>query len=113
MANYKLTEAAKKDLREISAYTKKTWGVNQEKAYRESIRAALMVIANHPEIGLKREELAEGLRSFSVGRHIAYYLERSGTIVEVARILHPAMDKEKTMSNQIPKTAEPEMKVQR
>jgi toxin ParE1/3/4 len=112
MANYKLTEAAKKDLRGISAYTKKTWGVNQEKAYRESIRAALMVIANHPEIGLKREELAEGLRSFSVGRHIAYYLERSGTI-EVARILHSAMDKEKAMLSQIPKPAKSEMKVQK
>jgi toxin ParE1/3/4 len=96
MANYKLTEAAKTDFRGISAYTKKTWGANQEKAYRETMRAALRVIANNPEIGLKREELAEGLRSFSVGRHIAYYLER-GDSIEVARILHPAMDKEKAM----------------
>ena len=38
MANYKLTEAAKKDLRGISTYTKQTWGKKQEKAYRETIR---------------------------------------------------------------------------
>jgi plasmid stabilization system protein ParE len=50
MANYKLTGTAKKDLRGISAYTKKTWGADQEKAYRETIRAALRVIAKNPEI---------------------------------------------------------------
>jgi len=96
MANYKLTEAAKKDLRGISTYTKQTWGKKQENAYRETIRAVLRVIAKNPEIGLKREELTEGLRSFPVGHHIAYYVERRGNI-EVARILHPAMDTEKAM----------------
>ena len=96
MPNYKLTDAAKKDLRGISTYTKITWGKQQEKAYREIIRAALGVIAKNPKIGLKREELTEGLRSFPVGHHIAYYVERKGEI-EVVRILHPAMDTEKAM----------------
>lgn len=96
MPNYKLAEAAKKDLRGISTYTKNTWGKKQEKAYREIIRAALGGIAKNPEIGLKREELMKGLRSFPVGHHIAYYVERRGKI-EIARILHPAMDSEKAM----------------
>ena len=98
MPNYKLPEAAKKDLREISTYTKKTWGKKQEKVYREIIRTALRVIAKNPEIGLKREELTDGLRSFPVGHHIAYYVKRRDEI-EVARILHPAMDTEKTMKS--------------
>ena len=96
MPNYKLTEAAKKDLRGISAYTRKTWGNKQEKAYRETIRASLRLIAETPKIGLKRDELAEGLRSFPVGNHIAYYVEGKDKIV-VARILHPAMDREEAM----------------
>ncbi|MGA9478456.1 MAG: type II toxin-antitoxin system RelE/ParE family toxin [Desulfobacterales bacterium] len=96
MPDYKLTEAAKKDLLGISTYTKKTWGKEQEKAYRETIRVALRVIAKIPEIGQKRDELTEGLRSFPVGHHIAYYVERRDAI-EVARILHPAMDREKAM----------------
>jgi len=96
MPNYKLTEAAKKDLRGISTYTRKTWGNKQEKAYREIIRAALGAIAKNPEIGLKREELIEGLRSFPIGHHIAYYVERKDNIA-VVRILHPAMDSEKAM----------------
>jgi len=98
MPNFKLTEAAKKDLRGISTYTTKTWGKEQEKAYRETLRAALRIIAKNPEIGLKREELAEGLRSFPVGQHIAYYVERRGGI-EVARILHPSMDKERVFNS--------------
>ena len=96
MPDYKLTDAAKKDLRGISAYTKKTWGKEQEKAYREILRAALRVIAKAPKIGHKRDELAECLRSFPVGNHIAYYVEK-GDGIEVARILHPAMDREKAM----------------
>ena len=97
MPDYKLTEAAKKDLRGISAYTKKTWGREQEKAYSEAIRAAaLRVIAKTPKIGQKRDELTEGLRSFPVAHHIAYYVEK-GDGIEVARILHPAMDREKAM----------------
>lgn len=96
MPDYKLTQAAQNDLREISAYTKKTWGKEQDKAYREIIRAALRLIAETPEIGQKRNELTEGLRSFPVGHHIAYYVEREDGIV-VARILHPAMDREQAM----------------
>ncbi len=96
MPDYKLTEAAKKDLRNISAYTKKTWGKEQEKAYREAIRAALGIIAKYPEIGQKREELTACLRSFPVGNHIAYYIEKNDEIM-VSRILHPAMDREKAM----------------
>ena len=96
MPDYKLTDAAKKDLRGISAYTKKTWGKEQEKAYREILRVALRVIAKAPKIGQKRDELAEGLRSFPVGNHIAYYVEK-GKGIEIARILHPSMDREKAM----------------
>ena len=40
------------------------YSVKQEKAYSETIRAMLRVIAQNPEIGLKGEELTEGLRSF-------------------------------------------------
>ncbi len=96
MPDYKLTDAAKKDLRGISAYTEKTWGKEQEKAYREILRAALRVIAKAPKIGQKRDELAEGLRSFPVGNHIAYYVEKE-KLIEIARILHPSMDREKAM----------------
>lgn len=96
MADYKLTEAAKKDLRQISKYTKKEWSQEQEKAYRETLRAALRVLAKTPKIGQRRDDLAEGLRSFPVSHHIAYYVEK-GKGIEVARILHPAMDRDKAM----------------
>jgi toxin ParE1/3/4 len=96
MPDYKLTDAAKKDLRGISAYTKKTWCKEKEKAYREILRAALRVIAKAPKIGQKRDELAEGLRSFPDGSHIAYYVDK-GKVIEIARILHPSMDREKAM----------------
>jgi toxin ParE1/3/4 len=96
MPDYELTDATKKDLRGVSAYTEKTWGKEQEKAYREILRAALRVIAKAPKIGQKRDELAEDLRSFPVGNHIAYYVEK-GKGIEIARILHPSIDREKAI----------------
>jgi len=35
MRNYKLTPSAKKDLREISHYTIKEWGIGQNKKYMQ------------------------------------------------------------------------------
>jgi toxin ParE1/3/4 len=96
MPDYELTDATKKDLRGVSAYTEKTWGKEQEKAYREILRAALRVIAKAPKIGQKRDELAEDLRSFPVGNHIVYYVEK-GKGIKIARILHPSMDREKAI----------------
>ena len=96
MSDYKLTEASKKDLRGISAYTKKTWGNEQEKEYREILRTTLKALAKNPKIGQTRNELAKGLLSFPMGRHIAYYVETKNGI-EVARILHSAMDQEKAL----------------
>jgi plasmid stabilization system protein ParE len=60
----------------IRASTKKTRGKEQEKAHRDILRAVLKVIATVPKIGLKRDELPEGLRSFPVGNHIAYYIKK-------------------------------------
>jgi toxin ParE1/3/4 len=96
MQNYKLTEAAKKDLRKISIYTKKTWGIEQEKVYLEIIRTSLRKIAESPEIGLKRDDLAKNLRSFPVDNHIAYWIKKNNQIIFV-RILHPSMDRESAM----------------
>jgi toxin ParE1/3/4 len=96
MPGYKLTTGAKEDIRKISEYTKKTWGKEQEKAYRESLRIAFGAFAKTPKIGKCRDELAEGLRSFFVGQHVAYYIEKADGIV-IVRILHQAMDSEKAM----------------
>jgi len=50
-----------------------------------------LVIAQQPNIGRTREELAKGLRSFPVGRYIIFYrITRKG--IEIARVVHASRD---------------------
>lgn len=48
-------------------------------------------LADRPELGRSREELADGLRSFPVARYVIFY-RASDEGIEVARVLHGARD---------------------
>jgi toxin ParE1/3/4 len=50
-------------------------------------------LVRRPNIGRAREELAEGLRSFPVGRYIIFYRAVPKGI-EIVRVLHGARDLE-------------------
>lgn len=94
MGRYRLSPAAQADLRDIRAYTKTTWGEAQARKYLAELRSGLERLADAPLIGKAREEIAQGLRSFPLARHIAFYREYSDGI-EVIRILHTSMDVER------------------
>lgn len=49
------------------------------------------VLADHPEMGRAREELAIALRSFPVGNYVIFYRTVKET-VQVIRVLHGARD---------------------
>lgn len=48
-------------------------------------------LADRPELGRSREELAPGLRSFPVARYVLFY-RSLGEGIELARVLHGARD---------------------
>jgi toxin ParE1/3/4 len=50
-------------------------------------------LAKFPELGLRRDELVQGLRAFVVGNHVVYYSQRS-LGVRIERVLHAARDAE-------------------
>jgi toxin ParE1/3/4 len=91
MAGYDLTEQAVGDLKEIARYTKREWGTEQARRYREELELSLQKLSLSPAIGRKREELGAGVRSFKVAAHIAFYTQRRGGIT-VLRLLHPSRD---------------------
>lgn len=50
-----------------------------------------LTLAENPELGPRREELAQGLRSFPVAAYVLFYRPASyGT--EIVRILHSGRD---------------------
>lgn len=65
----------------------------QADAFLDRINELLRILALHPDMGRKREELSRELRSFSAGRYVIFYqplTNRSGIIV--VRVLHSSRD---------------------
>lgn len=91
MAEYRLSPLAEADVREIAATTITQWGVDQAKLYLKKLHHTLMTLANNPNLGRQRDEIAAGINSFPSGKHVVFYLSANHGI-EVARVLHQRMD---------------------
>lgn len=63
----------------------------QADAFVDRLDAKFQLLAQQPELGRVREELAPGLRSFPVGRYVIFYMPVSDGIA-VVRVLHSARD---------------------
>ncbi|MGD0662558.1 MAG: type II toxin-antitoxin system RelE/ParE family toxin [Syntrophorhabdales bacterium] len=60
-------------------------------AFIDLLDRKIQMLAARPQMGRAREELAEGLRSFPVGRYVIFYRSTPKNI-EIVRILHSARD---------------------
>ena len=91
MTAYRLSHEARRDLDDIWDYSRDQWGVRRATRYLRDIRAAIELIAEHPDIGQALERPDEAFRKRPTESHVIFYrLERG--VVEVARILHQNMD---------------------
>ena len=91
MAEYRLTPAARSDIRSIWAYTDDEWGSAQADRYLGQIEETLELLVRNPTLGRPRDEVRAGFRSHSAGRHMIFYRMAGGDI-EIARILHQRMN---------------------
>ncbi len=91
MASYVFTEKAERDIEKIIDYTVGRWGDSQAIQYIESLQEVAQLLADNPEIGMKRDTLCAGLLSFPCQSHILYYLTSSHG-VSIIRVLHSSMD---------------------
>jgi len=89
----KLSDLAFTDLVKIEDYTVRTWGEAQAKVYMDKIKTRFFWLAGHALAGKRRAELGKDLYSFPEEHHIIFY-RLNGEVLEVARVLHHAMDVE-------------------
>ena len=90
MARFALTTEARKDLDEIWQYIAVESEITADKVIAEIIQR-FPLLAEFPEMGRERTELAPFMGSFSVGRYIIFY--RPGELgIAIVRILHGARD---------------------
>jgi len=91
MSEYRLSRDAAADMAELGRYTQRRWGPQQRLIYLRNIKRRMSMLAARPLIGMARDELEIGLRSFPVGQHVIFYCETDYGI-EIVRVLHMSRD---------------------
>lgn len=93
MAKYHLTNKAVEDLTNIWEYTIETWSEPQADNYYNMLIASCQKITENPRLlGLKYEEIADGLLGYRANKHIIFYRILTNEDILVIRILHQRMD---------------------
>lgn len=90
MAVIVLQPRAKADLSDIWQFIAED-SDDQADAFIDLIDQKFELLAQQSGLGRRREELAEGLRSFPVGRYVIFYLPIPGG-AQIVRVLHGARD---------------------
>jgi toxin ParE1/3/4 len=90
MPNLVVRPRALTDLAEIWAYIAED-SPERADAFADLLTTKLEALARRPRMGRLRPELAEDIRSFTVGRYVIFYGAISRR-VEVVRVLHGSRD---------------------
>ncbi len=98
MKRYILSPEAKTDIASIRKYTTQQWGNAQTDKYTLQLRERLRWLADNPMLGMSRDEIKEGYRSFKEGSHIIFY-RVAGSAIEIIGIPHQNMDIEQNLSD--------------
>ncbi|MGD9814261.1 MAG: type II toxin-antitoxin system RelE/ParE family toxin [Hyphomonadaceae bacterium] len=70
---FRVTARAQADLDDIADYSLRTWGRAQAARYLQALEARFQWLADNPQLGRARDEVAQGYRSFRQGSHIVFY----------------------------------------
>jgi toxin ParE1/3/4 len=85
--------AAETDLVEIWLQIAGDGDYNHADEYISRLQEVCVLLAGQPGMGVDRQDIAMGVRSFSVDRYVVYY-EQHGSVLSVLRIWHTARDPE-------------------
>lgn len=91
MSRVVLSEAARDDRREITAYSLERFGLDQARRLRDQFQATLNNLAESPLIGRKNQELdppGHSFRYFVLMKSFIIVYERTDDGIRVARLLH-------------------------
>jgi len=92
----RISDPATRDLQAIAEYTHSEWGAKQKKSYLNLIKQSFKTLSRSGNIGKHRDELAQGLYSYSIKRHVVFFRETEDEFM-IIRILHVRMDMEKQL----------------
>ena len=91
MPGYRVTPRALEDLKNIGRYTEQQWGICQRNTYLRALEKRFGWLAENPQLGKHRTDIAEGYYSFPQSAHVVFYLIRDNGI-DIISIPHKEMD---------------------
>jgi len=89
--DYVLSLAAEQSLKQIFVYTYEAHGRAQAEAYHEAFHRSFGLLADYPYMGRSADELVNGLRQFTQGAHVIFYMVRDD-LVHIEQIFHHRQD---------------------
>ncbi|MFT7389192.1 MAG: toxin ParE1/3/4 [Candidatus Endobugula sp.] len=93
-----VSRAARADLKNIAAYTQKTWGAVQRRAYIKELDGQFHVLAENPLSGVSCDYIVDGLKKYHHKHHTIFY-ENVDKAISILRVLHKSMDVELQLKN--------------
>ncbi len=94
MPQFKVSAKANKDLFDIGVYTQGKFGIKQRRLYLNNIASKFKLLANKPEIGIKRFNVRSDYYSSLIQKHIVFYKKYKYGI-RIIRVLHQNMEFDK------------------
>lgn len=91
MRTFRLSSLAQRDLEEAWLYVALDGGVFRANRLIDQITRRFVLLAQYPNAGRLRDDIAEGTRSFAVKNYVIYYRPFE-TGVLIARVLHGKRD---------------------
>jgi toxin ParE1/3/4 len=90
--SYRLSPAARADLRSIWLYTDETWSRGQADRYIVSIETVCENLAAGQEQGRSADHFRKGYRMAPAGSHFVFYKSSDDGGIQIMRILHQRMN---------------------
>ena len=90
MLNTEVSFEAENDLLSIWLYIAADQPINADR-FLDKLLVAIERLAEFPWLGVEREELANGVRSFYVDRYVIYYVVSDASL-SIVRVLSADMD---------------------
>jgi len=88
--NYRLSNKAEQDLRNIYRYTVSNFGQLQAEAYLSGLEETLVQVCNTPALAHKVDDIRKDYRRYLYQEHVVYFIEKK-SFIYVVRVLHQQM----------------------
>jgi toxin ParE1/3/4 len=88
--NYRLSNKAEQDLRNIYRYTVSNFGQLQAEAYLSGLEETLVQVSDTPMLAQKVDDIRKGYRRYLYQEHAVCFIEKK-PLIYVVRVLHKQM----------------------